>query len=181
MDCSVYFAFSGKRKGKRKSQEPLGGMGDKFGQSFMVEHPEWACTGQTSTPSCVELRDGGRALGLHRNHHETHVCIMGETSPGLDQCFSAGYNLHPILLPETFGSIWTHFWWSQLKEQVLLAAGGQMSGMVLNILRCTGRSRTTRNSPAPNVTSAEADSVWCQDRVRVTLTDKVSDINSYHD
>lgn len=62
----------------------------------------------------------GRGIGLHRKYLETHGCVMGEASPGLDQSFPSGYNFAPSPPPtpppnthifplEACGSVWKHF------------------------------------------------------------------------
>lgn len=42
----------------------------------------------------------------------------------------------------------------------LLACSGWGPGMLLNTLHCTGQSLTTKNRPAQNVRSAEAEKHW---------------------
>ena len=42
-------------------------------------------------------------------------------------------------------------------ERLLLASSGQRSGVLLNILQCTGQLPTTKNHPAQNIRSAQVE------------------------
>ena len=80
--------------------------------------------------------------------------------PGLglplpDQCFSTGAKFAPR---GTSGNVWRYFWFSlQLGAKGLLASSGQRPESLLNILQCPGQPPTTKNYPAPNASSVEAE------------------------
>lgn len=67
----------------------------------------------------------------------------------------------PTPLPETFSSVWRHFWFSQLGGMgVLLTSSGQRPEVLLNSLHWPGRAPTTRKDQA-QMSAGQRGSAGC--------------------
>lgn len=102
--------------------------------------------------------------------HQLAQAEWSPRSPGdqyLSQRFSARGRLAPsptptpTSLPETFSSVWRHFWFSQLGGMgVLLTSSGQRPEVLLNSLHWPGGAPTTRNDPV-QMSAGQRGSAGC--------------------
>ena len=114
--------------------------------------------------------DCWQCILLFHNSLYTMYINYGSSSTGFQKW---GVN---FFLQGTFGNVWRHFCWSQPEEGMLRyrhrMRGGQ-DDIKYAIHPMHGTSPTTKNDPAPNVNSAEAEKLYS-----MTITSNIQEIGA---